>query len=111
MIKSACSSCFVCGRVTRKEEFVIPKFKSNIKGNDNCPGCYNDDGLANTVSSEFEYASVVDLEFQDTDGRNEIERLPVRVFEKDTYNIAAGEVVNVIGHLHVIRKNDIIRNS
>jgi replicative DNA helicase Mcm len=92
-----------------KEVFELPKFKVYEKNN--CPICSKEKGLTNTVIDKPEYLSVVDLELQDIDGRNEIERLPVRVFEKDTYNIAAGEVVNVVGNLHVIRKNDNIKNK
>jgi hypothetical protein len=68
--------------------------------------CPKPENTGDSLSAIPEYISVVDIELQDLETFSEIERLSVKVFEKNTYDVTAGEVVNITGHLHVIRKND-----
>ncbi len=110
MIKSVTMECQACSW-KNKINYKIPKFKAPNKENDNCPSCSKEDGFSNTATANIDYVATVDLELQDMDALNEIERLPVKVFEKDTYNIASGEVVNIVGDLHVVRKNDNPKNK
>jgi replicative DNA helicase Mcm len=110
MIKSVTWICDIC-EFKSKIELPIPKFKSQFKEITDCPKCRVEKELKNTAAATYEYVSVVDIELQGLDGFNEIERLPVKIFEKDTYDITAGEVIDVIGHSHVIRKNDYIKNK
>ncbi len=108
LIKSISSICEICGWQNKKE-FKIPKFKVSFKEKINCPKCFEDNNSVDTVNVSCEHVTVVDLEVQDLECYNEIERLPVRVFEKDTFDIASGEVV-IIGNLHIVRKNDSTKN-
>ncbi len=110
MIKSVTMECQVCPW-QNKTNYRIPKFKAPVKESGNCHSCSKGDEFSNTVTTNVEYVATVDLELQDMDSLNEIERLPVKVFEKDTHNIAAGEVVNIVGDLHIVRKNDSIKNK
>ncbi len=109
LIKSISSICEICGWQNKKE-FKIPKFKVSFKEKINCPKCFEDNNSVDTVNVSCEHVTVVDLEVQDLECYNEIERLPVRVFEKDTFDIASGEVV-IIGNLHIVRKNDSTKNK
>ncbi len=110
MIKSISSTCEICGWFNKKD-FQIPRFKASFKERDSCPQCFKDDSITDTVNVSCEYITVVDLEVQDVDGYNEIERLPVKLFEKDTFDIAAGEVATICGKLQVVRKNDCTKNK
>jgi hypothetical protein len=110
MIKSISSTCEICGWFNKKD-FKIPRFKASFKEKDSCPPCFKDDNITDTVNVNCEYVTVADLEVQDVDGYNEIERLPVKLFEKDTYDIAAGETATICGKLHVVRKNDSTKNK
>ncbi len=110
LIKSVKTECQTCSW-QNKTNYKIPKFKVMVKESGNCPSCSKDDGFSNTVTANMEYVTTVDLELQDMDAPNEIERLPVKVFENDTHNIAAGEIVNIVGDLHIVRKNDSIKNK
>lgn len=71
-----------------------------------CPSCSK-----SSLTADPDYVSVVDIELQDIDEVDDTERLPVMVFEKDTYGIVGGETVSVIGDIHIIRKNDSIKNK
>jgi replicative DNA helicase Mcm len=103
LIKSVTLTCDSCGLAYAKK-FPIPLFKLPFK--EKCPGCSE-----SKLTADPQYVSVVDIELQDIDIVNDIERLPVRVFEKDTYDIVGGETVRVIGDIHIIRKNDNIKNK
>ncbi len=110
-IKSVTWICSVC-KSESKIELTIPSFKSPYKNEKSCRTCIGEDSnLRNTAIATFEYISVVDIELQDLDEHNEIERLSVKIFGNDTYDVIAGELVSIIGHLRVIRKNDNSRNK
>ena len=44
-----------------------------------------------------EWISVVDIELQDTEKFNDIEHLHVKLFEDDTNDVGAGEIVAITG--------------
>ena len=54
--------------------------------------------------SDTEYVSVVNVELQDTESFNDIDRLSVMLFDRDTENISVGERVTVSGEIAVIHK-------
>ncbi|MGD9674010.1 MAG: hypothetical protein AB7U98_11095 [Candidatus Nitrosocosmicus sp.] len=105
MIVSVELCCDNCGYDTNID-FDQPIFKLPYKDKSKCPFCPKGQNTGNSISATPEYISVVDLELQDLETFSEIERLSVKVFEKNTYDVIAGEVVNVVGQLRVIRKND-----
>jgi DNA replicative helicase MCM subunit Mcm2 (Cdc46/Mcm family)/DNA polymerase elongation subunit (family B) len=107
MIKSVTLNCTDCG-YNDHIEYKIPIFKPPFKDLSRCPSARNkpEHSYNNTVNVEYCYISVIDLELQDLDTYNEIERLSIKIFDKDTYDVIAGEKVTIIGNLHVIRKND-----
>jgi len=52
-----------------------------------------------------QYVSVVNIELQDTDSFNDIERLSVLLFDKDTENVNVGERVIIEGEIFVLYPN------
>ena len=64
----------------------------------------NSDAIDFALKLAYEYVSTVDIELQDPDKFNEIERLSVRLFEKNTENACCGEIVTITGNLHVVQK-------
>ena len=69
--------------------------------NNKCPNCSN-----LTVSTTFDYINAIELELQDVDKVNEIDRLLVYLFEDNIQSIKIGETVFIDGNIAVINKND-----
>ncbi|HEX5186839.1 MAG TPA: hypothetical protein VFV86_08110, partial [Nitrososphaeraceae archaeon] len=69
--------------------------------NGKCPQC----GKV-TVSTTLEYINAVDLELQDVDNVNDIDRLLVFLFEENIKSLKIGETVIIDGNIFVINKND-----
>ncbi len=107
MIKSLTLDCTDCG-YNRVVDYPIPIFKSPYKDASKCPICSKnpEQGFNNTVTVDYEYIPVIDLELQDLDTYNEIERLSVKIFGNETKDVVAGEKVTITGNLYIIRKND-----
>ncbi|HEU4822480.1 MAG TPA: hypothetical protein VFS97_03565, partial [Nitrososphaeraceae archaeon] len=78
-----------------------PILQPPVKEVGKCPICEERLGLR----AAYQYTSTVDIELQNPLKFSEIECI-YRLFEKDTENIVVGEIVEVIGDLHVTRKND-----
>jgi DNA replicative helicase MCM subunit Mcm2 (Cdc46/Mcm family) len=102
MISAAVVDCDSCAYHRRVDCSEKPVFQSPVRNLHKCPDC----GESLAVKASCEYVSTVDIELQDPDKFNEIERLSVRLFEKNTENIIVGEIVTITGNLHVVRKND-----
>src|SRR5438093_12772635 len=60
--------------------------------------------------SDTHHISVVNVELQDTESFNDIDRLSVMLFDKDTIDIKVGERVTITGEIAVIHK-DGLENS
>ncbi len=105
MISSVEWRCSDCG-YDAKIDFEQPIFRLPSKDTGRCMLCPKGQNSGTSLSVIPKYVSVVDLELQDLETFSEIERLSVKVFEKNTYDVTAGEVVKIVGHVHVIRKND-----
>jgi replicative DNA helicase Mcm len=79
-----------------------PLLLTNDKeSNNKCPNCSN-----LTVSTTFDYINAIELELQDVDKVNEIDRLLVYLFEDNIQSIKIGETVYIDGNIAVINKND-----
>ena len=98
MISAVDIDCDNCGYHNRIDFSEKPIFQSPIKNLHKCPSC---DAINFALKLAYEYISTVDIELQDPDKFNEIERLSVRLFEKNTENIIVGEIVTITGNLHV----------
>ena len=68
-----------------------------------CTSCNNEKA---SVTVTPEWISTMDIQLQDTEKFNNIERLPTKFFEQDTIDVRAGEIVSVIGDIDVTRKNE-----
>jgi DNA replicative helicase MCM subunit Mcm2 (Cdc46/Mcm family) len=111
MISAVNRDCYDCD-YHNKVEYKRPLFRPPTKEIKKCPICsggFNNGNL--TLKSSYEYFSTVDIELQDPDKFNEIERLSVRLFEKNTENIVLGEIVTIIGNISIERKNDNPKNK
>jgi hypothetical protein len=53
----------------------------------------------------IEYKSYVTIELQDTNSFDDLDKLPVLLFDKDTIGIKVGENVEVIGEVKIINNN------
>jgi replicative DNA helicase Mcm len=99
MISSTYLNCNKCG-YSQKIKQDMPKTAGQINNGERnkCPSCKE-----NNTSTSYEFVNATTVELQDPDTFNEIERLPVVLFDKDTWHIYAGERVNVSGHIHIIQ--------
>jgi replicative DNA helicase Mcm len=52
---------------------------------------------------QHEYINALTVEIKDKVPKNELESLPVILFDKDTDNVMAGEIVTVTGHLDIVQ--------
>ena len=92
--------------------YAKPIFKSHIKERSKCPNTTDDmHSSGSTVVADYEYLSTLDIELQDLDKFNDIDRLQVKLFEGNTSDVVAGEIIEVTGHLYVIRRNDNLQNK
>jgi DNA replicative helicase MCM subunit Mcm2 (Cdc46/Mcm family) len=107
MISAVNRDCYNCG-YHDKVEYKRPLFKSPTKEIRKCPICSES---SHSLEISCQYFSTVDIELQDPDKFNEIERLSVRLFEKNTENIVLGEIVTIIGNICIERKNDNPKNK
>ena len=107
MIKSLTLDCTDCG-YNKLVDYPIPIYKSPYKDASKCHICSknSEHGFNNTVTVDYAYIPVIDLELQDLDTYNEIERLSVKIFGNETNDVIAGEKVTITGNLYIIRKND-----
>lgn len=48
----------------------------------------------------------MDVQLQDTEKFNNIERLFTRLFDDDTKDVKAGEIVSIIGVIDIVKKNE-----
>ena len=97
-----CDSCAYHSQIN----FEKPVFRTPFREKNKCAACSKEEKSTISLTAIPEYVSVVDIELQDLESINEIERLSVKVFEENTIDVIAGEVVSITGSLYVIRKND-----
>jgi replicative DNA helicase Mcm len=99
MISSTNLNCSKCG-YSQKIKQDMPKTAGQINNREpnKCLSCNE-----NNPTTTYEYVNAITIELQDPNTFNEIERLPVVLFDKDTWDIYAGERVNVTGHIHIIQ--------
>lgn len=100
-VKLYCDKC----QFLTEEEFDVPI--SNIS--DTAKKCIKCNKYVKNVA-DYDYVNAINLELQDTNSFNDINRLSVVLLNEDTKKISVGEKVHVIGNIHIInniRKEEI----
>jgi replicative DNA helicase Mcm len=95
-IKLYCDKC----QYLTEEEFDVPI--SNLS--DAEKKCRKCNKYIKNIA-DCDYVNSINLELQDTNSFNDINRLSVVLLNEDTKNISVGEKVNVIGNIHIINNN------
>ena len=97
--------CDNCGFGDELDFSKKPIFRSPLKEISKCSSkSCKEEGL--TLKATPEYTTTIDVEVQDPDKFSEIERIKVRLFEDNTKDVFAGQIVMITGHIHVVREND-----
>jgi replicative DNA helicase Mcm len=88
---------FYCDKCNKINEIDLPEPVFNIKSEDRkCPTCNM------TVKNvNCDYVNAVCVELQDTESFNDLERLSVFLFDKDTENIRVGENITIKGQIMI----------
>ena len=88
---------FFCDSCQNRTKIVLPEPVFNIKSQDRkCPECK---AIVNNVKCDF--VNAVCVELQDTEKFNDLERLTVFLFDKNTENIRAGENITLEGQVKI----------
>jgi replicative DNA helicase Mcm len=99
MVASTTSKCSNCDYYDElKHEPPLLRYVKKLTNK--CPAC----DQYNTLTTAHEYVNAVTVELQEIDAFSEIERLPVILFDEDTYYIAVGEKVIIHGEINIIQQ-------
>jgi DNA replicative helicase MCM subunit Mcm2 (Cdc46/Mcm family) len=90
-------SCVNCGYSSSR--LLDSPISSTTPRKEDCPSCEKARHLIETKSN---YLNAVTAELQDIETFNEIERLPIILFDEDTKNINLGERVTVTGRIEIV---------
>ena len=90
-------SCVNCGYSSSR--LLDSPISSTTPRKEDCPSCEKARRLIETKSN---YLNAVTAELQDIETFNEIERLPIILFDEDTKNINLGERVTVTGRIEIV---------
>jgi DNA replicative helicase MCM subunit Mcm2 (Cdc46/Mcm family) len=94
---------FNCGRRTELEN-KPPASKFDPRSEIKCPSCHHDISNPNP-----EYVNAKVIQIQDVEPKGELERLDVMLYEKNTENVNAGEVVEIKGDIYI--QNQSVKNK
>jgi DNA replicative helicase MCM subunit Mcm2 (Cdc46/Mcm family) len=94
MISSYETCCNNCGNVVK---ISLPEPIFSVKPRNPCIQCSEN----SLIVQNKDHFSVVAIELQDSDTFNDLERLPVFLFNNDTENIRVGEAVTIDGKIHI----------
>jgi replicative DNA helicase Mcm len=102
MISKVQVYCDKCAAYSERSFNPIPV--SNTKdAKEKCDICER--LIRNYNIKPIEYKSTVTIELQDTNSFDDLDRLPVFLFDKDTIGIKVGENVEVIGEIKILNNN------
>ena len=90
-------SCINCGYSSSR--FLDSPIFYTTPSKEDCPLCEKERRFIETKSN---YLNAVTAELQDIETFNEIERLPIILFDEDTKNINLGERVTVTGKIEIV---------
>ncbi|HEY9385852.1 MAG TPA: AAA family ATPase [Nitrososphaeraceae archaeon] len=96
---------FKCGN-NYEQEHRPPLTSLNAGDSIRCPSC--GDEMYNPTS---EFINVKTIQIQDSESKGELERLDAFLFEKDTENVSAGELVELTGNIHIQKQNGHSKNK
>jgi replicative DNA helicase Mcm len=99
-VNLTCSGCSNQWKVSYEKK---PKFNIPDTNRISCNGCKNEEA---TINLTPEWIPALDIQLQDTEKFNDIERLTVKLFGNDTIDVRAGEIILVKGYRDVIRRNE-----
>lgn len=95
-----------CNKCQKTTEFEYQRPTTEVKYDDRiCFNCTASGSKVVATLSDTDYVSVMNVELQDTGSFNDIDRLSVMLFDKDTENINVGERVTIAGEIAIIPKN------
>ena len=109
MYKADNVTCEDCG-YDEPTNYDIPQSRPHVKPRFKCPNYSKDHAKGDTATTEYEYIPTVDVWLQDLDKSNDLNRLQVKLFDNNTY-VNTGEIVDVVGHMNVVRANDNLNNK
>ena len=92
--------CYHCGTEDRREYNKKPIYAPPTRGF-KCINCGEGE-----MRITPEWISVIDVELQDHEKFNDIERLNVKLFEENTIDVRAGEIVAITGNLDPEKKGE-----
>jgi len=94
-----------CDNCDEFNEIVLPEPVSSIKAEDR--KCTNPNCQKLIKNVDYNYCNAVNVELQDLEQFNDLERLPVFLFDKDTENIRVGENIIVKGQIRIDESSNI----
>jgi DNA replicative helicase MCM subunit Mcm2 (Cdc46/Mcm family) len=109
MYKSVHVTCEDCS-YDEPTTYEIPQHRPHVKARFRCPNQSKDHAKGDTAFAEYEHVSTVDIELQDLDHPTGLDRLRIKLFDNNTNDVNTGEIVDVIGHIHIVRNNDSLMN-
>lgn len=92
--RGVCQNC----KDVQEYEYAKPEAQANEKLFRTCKACGYE-----IVKLEHNYINAVTIWLQDKEPKSELERLPVVLFKKDNENIGTGELVSVVGQIHIVK--------
>jgi DNA replicative helicase MCM subunit Mcm2 (Cdc46/Mcm family) len=109
MFKAAHVTCDDCDYV-EDITYDVPLYRPHVRPRFKCPNYSRDHAKGDTAIAEYEHVPTVDVWLQDLEKSNDLNRLQVKLFDNNTY-VNTGEIVDAVGHIHVVRSNDNINSK
>ena len=94
-----------CEECSIKNEYVLEKFPiaNTIGFSRRCKSCArNIKAIPDYTIIDVEDKNAIKIELQDIEKFNDIDRLPVLLFDKDTEDVTAGDAVIITGEIQII---------
>jgi replicative DNA helicase Mcm len=103
MVSAANLTCSSCNYEWKTNYEKRPRSRIPDSKSFSCNKCKKEEAV---IKVSPEWMPALDIQLQDTEKFNDIERLTVKLFGDDTIDVRAGEIVIVQGYRDVIRKNE-----
>jgi replicative DNA helicase Mcm len=97
LFKMISSVEFYCDKCQKSNKIELPEPVFNIKSEDR--KCLNCNSFVKNMN--YELVNAICVELQDTEKLDDLERLTVFLFDKDTENIRAGENITIKGQIKI----------
>jgi DNA replicative helicase MCM subunit Mcm2 (Cdc46/Mcm family) len=103
MVSSVNLKCSSCGAKWEVDYRKKPRYAIPNKDSFSCDSCKNEEASINLTP---QWIPVLDVQLQDTEKFNDIERFTVKLFGNDTIDVRAGEIILAHGYRDVVRRNE-----